>query len=228
MASLSRSVYDMPGLAPRILRATRHSNKLLEQGYVKLVMVIEEILWSIRGSYQTIRSYSLTNAKWHAVALPSTMTTVHRSDVILIRDLFTELDLLLTYERFPLTICDGRSMLTGDAYSSWHLVPSHLGLAYVLLVENNPFPNLSYFFRTIHFEHSSVLLNFASFKSKGPRSSLCTQVPCLAVKKWNQSIITESNIFCKCIIPIIRKEYALLLLTTTLMKNGKKRSYFCA
>ena len=43
---------------------------------------------------------------------------------------------------------------------------------------------------------------------KGPRSSLCTQVPCLAVKKWNRSIITESNIFHKCIIPIIRKEYA--------------------
>ena len=30
---------------------------------------------------------------------------------------------------------------------------------------------------------------------KGPRSSLCTQVPCLAVKKWNRNIITESNIF---------------------------------
>ena len=30
---------------------------------------------------------------------------------------------------------------------------------------------------------------------KGPRSSLGTQVPCLAVKKWNRSIITESNIF---------------------------------
>ena len=65
-------------------------------------------------------------------------------------------------------------------------------------------------------------------QEKGPRSSLCTQVPCLEVKKWNRSIITESNIFCKCIIPIIRKEYALLLLTTALMKNGKKRSYFCA
>ena len=47
-------------------------------------------------------------------------------------------------------------------------------------------------------------------------------------KKWNCSIITESNIFCKSIITIIRKEYALLLLTTTLLKNGKKMSYFCA
>ena len=33
-------------------------------------------------------------------------------------------------------------MQTGDAYSSGHLVPFHLGLAYVLLVENNPFPEL--------------------------------------------------------------------------------------
>ena len=31
-------------------------------------------------------------------------------------------------------------MPTGDAYSFGHLVPSHLGLAYVLLVETNPFP----------------------------------------------------------------------------------------
>ena len=65
-------------------------------------------------------------------------------------------------------------------------------------------------------------------KGKGPRPYLCTQVPCLAVIKWNRSIITESNIFCKSIIPIIRKEYALLLLTTTLTKIGRKRSYFCA
>ena len=27
-------------------------------------------------------------------------------------------------------------------------------------------------------------------------------------EKWNRSIITESNIFYECIIPIIRKEYA--------------------
>ena len=31
-------------------------------------------------------------------------------------------------------------MLTGDAYSSGHLVSFHLGLAYVLLAETNPFP----------------------------------------------------------------------------------------
>ena len=35
-----------------------------------------------------------------------------------------------------------------------------LGLAYVLLVETNPFPNLSLFYRTMLFEYSSVLSRF--------------------------------------------------------------------
>ena len=33
-------------------------------------------------------------------------------------------------------------MMAGDVYSSGHLVPYHLELAYVLLVETNPFPEL--------------------------------------------------------------------------------------
>ena len=44
-----------------------------------------------------------------------------------------------TEYRFPWGIYNGCSMLTGDAYSSGHLVPSHWGLAYVLLVKTNPF-----------------------------------------------------------------------------------------
>ena len=47
-----------------ILRATRLSNKLLEQGYVK------ERLKSSRGSYQTIWSFPLTNVKWNSVSWP--------------------------------------------------------------------------------------------------------------------------------------------------------------
>ena len=39
-------------------------------------------------------------------------------------------------------------------------VPVPLGLAYVLLVETNPFPNLSLFYRTMLFEYSSVLSRF--------------------------------------------------------------------
>ena len=54
--------------------------------------------------------------------------------------LVTELDLLLTYEKFPLDICDGCSMLTGEAYSFWHLLPSYLVLPYVLIVDTNLFP----------------------------------------------------------------------------------------
>ena len=41
----------------------------------------------------------------------------------------------------------------------------------------------------------SVVKNALEEKLKGPRSYLCTQVPCIAVKKWNRSIITECNIF---------------------------------
>ena len=70
------------------------------------------------------------------------MTTLHRSDSISNRDLFTELDHLLAYERFPYNICDGCSMLRGTAYSSGHLVSSHFWLAYVLPLETNPFLEL--------------------------------------------------------------------------------------
>ena len=38
--------------------------------------------------------------------------------------------------------------------------PVPLGLAYVLLVETNPFPNLSLFYRTLLFEYPSVLSGF--------------------------------------------------------------------
>ena len=40
--------------------------------------------------------------------------------------------------------------------------PVPLGLAYVLLVETNPFPNLLLFFRTMLFEYHSVLSRFCS------------------------------------------------------------------
>ena len=38
--------------------------------------------------------------------------------------------------------------------------PVPLGLAYILLVETNPIPNLSLFFRTMLFEYPSVLSRF--------------------------------------------------------------------
>ena len=75
-----------------------------------------------------------------------------------ISDLFTELNLSLAYERFPQNICDGCSMLTGDAYSSGHLVPSHSGLAYVLLVETNPFLEL-----VVIFPDYALRISFGTF-----------------------------------------------------------------
>ena len=66
-----------------------------------------------------------------------------------------------TEYRFPWNICNGCGMPTGDAYSSGHLVPSLWDL-HVLLVETNPFPNLSLFYRTMLFEYPSVLSRFCS------------------------------------------------------------------
>ena len=40
--------------------------------------------------------------------------------------------------------------------------PVPLGLEYVQLVETNPFPNLSLFYRTMLFEYPSVLSRFCS------------------------------------------------------------------
>ena len=47
-----------------------------------------------------------------------------------------------------------------DAYSSGHLVLSHLGFAYILLAETNRFPELVVIFRSILVEYPSVLSRF--------------------------------------------------------------------
>ena len=107
MASLSHSLYEMPGLATdmTILFWGRHDFQISFSNRDTLRNVIAwnrpwRSFWSIRGSYQTIRSSSLLNAYRHSVAWPNTMTTLHRSEFITIHDLFTELDLLPTYETF--------------------------------------------------------------------------------------------------------------------------------
>ena len=124
-------------------------------------MVMEKVLWSIQRSYQTIWSSPLPNTKWHSVIWPYTMETLNRSDFKQSRDLITKLDLLSNFRRFPKNIFDQFGMPTGDVYSSGHLVPSDLGLAYVLLVDTNPFPEIfPLFFRTMQFEHTSVLFRF--------------------------------------------------------------------
>ena len=60
--------------------------------------------------------------------------------------------------------CYGCSMLKGDTYSSGHLVPSHLGLAYVLLVKTNLFSRTcSYFSRLCYSNIPLYFLDFALF-----------------------------------------------------------------
>ena len=56
-----------------ILRARRLSNKLLKQGYLaeRLKIVIQEVLWSIWGSYSAVWSIPLTNVKWHSDPWPT-------------------------------------------------------------------------------------------------------------------------------------------------------------
>ena len=58
------------------------------------------------------------------------------------RDLNIEYDLLPNYEMFSKNIYERFGMPTGMTHPSVHLVPSLLELAYLLLVETNPFAEL--------------------------------------------------------------------------------------
>ena len=69
----------------------------------------------------------------------------------------------MTEYRFPFGICNGYGMLTGDAYSSGHMVPSHLGLAYFPLVKTNPFPELVLFSGLITPNIPRYFLDFALY-----------------------------------------------------------------
>ena len=59
-----------------------------------------------------------------------------------------------------------RNVELESRYITSHPVP--LGLAYVLLVETNPFPKLSLFYRTMLFEYPSVLSRFCFSTSASP------------------------------------------------------------
>ena len=81
---LIRYVWACSSYGCFILRATRLWNKLPRTGIRQgtLEIVIEEVLWSIRRSYQTIWSFPLTNVKWHSVTWPYTMTTPYWSGFV--------------------------------------------------------------------------------------------------------------------------------------------------
>ena len=84
-------------------------------------------------SYQTIWSFPLTNVKWHSVTWPYTMATPYWSDFVPNS----------TFYR----ILSGfhRTFATGVACRQGTLTPPDtlsrpFGIAYILLVETNPFP----------------------------------------------------------------------------------------
>ena len=106
-----------------------------------LEIIIQEVLWSIRGSYSAIWSIPLKNVKWHSDPWPTVA-----SQPIRLSTNFTTFIPSLTitdYEWFPWSICNGCGMPAGNAYHSGHLVPSPFwGLACALIVETS-FPDSS-------------------------------------------------------------------------------------
>ena len=126
---------------------------ILENRNAEISNKSQEVLWSIRGFYQTIWSFPLTNVKWHSVTWPYTMTTPYWSDFVPNSTFYRILSGSIEHLRRVWHADRGRLLL-------WTPGPVPLGLAYVLLVETNPFPNLSLFYRTMLFEYPSVLSRF--------------------------------------------------------------------
>ena len=142
-----------------ILRATRLSNKLLEQGNDK-----ERLKSSLRmfygrygdliKQYEVSLSQILNDILWpdHIQWQPPTDQTLYRTRP------FTEFWVVSIEHLRRVWHADrGRLLLRTPG-------PVPLGLAYVLLVETNPFPNLSLFFRTMIFEYPSVLSRYCFYE----------------------------------------------------------------
>ena len=138
-----------------ILRATRLSNKLLEQGYVK--ERLKSSLRKIYGRYgDLIKQYGvslsqmLNDILWpdHIQWQPPTDQTLYRTRP------FTEFWVVsIDHLRRVWHADRGRLLLRTPG-------PVTLELAYGLLFETNPFPNLSLFYRSMLFEYPSVHSRF--------------------------------------------------------------------
>ena len=132
-----------------ILRATRLSYKLLEQGYVK-----EHLKSSLRKVY--CRYGDLI--KQYEVSLTQMLNDILWPDHIQWQPPYWS-DFVPNSTFYRILSGFNRTFATGVTCRQGTLTlgPLHLGLAYVLLVETNPFPNLSLFYRTMLFEYPSAL-----------------------------------------------------------------------
>ena len=123
---------------------------------VSLTQMLNDILWPDHIQWQpllTIWSFPHTNVKQHSVIWPYTMTTPTDHTLYRTRP-FTEFWVVSTEHLRRVWHADrGCLLLRTPGLVS-------LGLAFVLLVETNPFPNLSLFYRTMLFEYPSVLSRF--------------------------------------------------------------------
>ena len=121
----------------------------IRQGMLKIV--IEEVIWSIRGSYQTIWSFHLTNIKWHSVPWQYTMTTPTDQTFYRTRP-FTEFwEVFIEHLRRSWHADRGRLLFRTPG-------PVFLGLAYILLIETNPFSKL-----VIIFQDFALRISFGTF-----------------------------------------------------------------
>ena len=159
MASLFRSLYGMPGLAPRMdvlswgrrdfqisfsNRDTSRNtwNRPLRKFYGRYGDLIKQ--------YEVSLSQMLNDILWpdHIQWQPPTDQTLYRTLP------FTEFWVVSIEHLRRLWHADRGLLLLRTPG------PVPLGLAYVLLVETNTFPNLSLFFRTMLFEYPSILSRF--------------------------------------------------------------------
>ena len=130
---------------------------------------------------------SFPNNIWDGCGMPTgnayfscsleTSDTLYRLDITPVCDFIIGLNIFYWIRHFispnigfHRASATGVDMPTGDAYSSGHLVPSHLGLTYVPLVDTNSFPELviifsDYAIRTSLCTFSVLLLFLKSFLS---------------------------------------------------------------
>ena len=127
---LSFRSYDMPRF-PRssyecfILRVTLLSCKLLRDTSWNTSIVIQVILWSIRGSHSAIWSFHLTNVKWNSDPRPAQLQWLaNRSDFSPFEWPWYRAWPSGNYECFSWITWNECGMLAGNAYPSWHLVMS--------------------------------------------------------------------------------------------------------
>ena len=162
-----------------ILRATRLSNKLLEKGYVNECLKLS--LRKFYGRYgDLIKQYEVSLSQMlNDILWPDHIQWQPPTDQTLYRTLpFTEFWVVsIEYLRRVWHADRGRLLLRIPG-------PVPLGLAYVLLVETNSFPNLSFFYRTMLFEYPSVLSRFCLHKPEQKDTLIEVRLNRLKMTSW--------------------------------------------